>query len=282
MKGYEIIAPIVRPPLCLALRLREACRNATSRVNPRLILLTAHPRSGTTAVAALLAKHCGLRAFTQTGRWTLADKEIVASRLTMEEVITRNRYAFSFDIMSAADAGCFLPAMKAALPEMRIIVLVRDPRDMVCSVIERINDYDVSSAEINDPDYRYLQTDWLGITEEDPLKKLALRWNKWLETAKSVDGVVYRRYEDFLRNKPDFIAALADELGLPARHDISDDMNRQMSKHGRDVPIRGAGRWRRMLPAEHARAIEDICKDGMLAFGYTAEKPTAADAVPGH
>lgn len=272
MKAYELIAPVVRPPLRAALKVLESYRNATSRVNPKLILITAHPRSGTTAVASLLAECCGLRAFTQTGRWTQADREIVTGSKTIEEVIARNRYAFSCDIMSAADAGGFLPAMAAALPGMRIVFLVRDPRDMICSVIERINNYDISSVEIGDPGYRYLQTDWLGISETDPIKKLALRWNKWLETAQSVAGAAYRRYEDFLKNKPAFIAQLAQELGLAPRYDIHADMDRQMSKHGKNLPVRGAGRWKQMLPAEHARAIEGICREGMVQFGYALDE----------
>ena len=270
MRPYAVIAPAVRPLLRAGSRLLEAYRNATAKPNPRFILITAHPRSGTTAVATLLAERCGLRAFTKTGRWTRADEDIVTGHTTIQEIVARNRYAFSFDIMSAADAGCFLPAMAAALPEMRVVFFVRDPRDMICSVIERINDYDVSTVQVKDPDYRYFKVDWLGIVEQDPIKKLALRWNYWLEKAKSVDGVVYRRYEDFLADKTAFIDKLAGELGLRLRGDISADVDRQMSKHGRDVPIRGAGRWKKMLPAETARMIEETCGVGMNEFGYDA------------
>jgi len=284
MIAYYIIAPMVRPAIRVGKWVLTAYRNATSTVNPRLILIVAHPRSGTTAVATLLAKHCGLRAFTQTGPWTRADADIVTGRRTMAEVIARNRYPFSLDIMSAADAGSFLPQMKAALPEMRVVFLLRDPRDVICSVLERINKGDTSTIVVSDLDYRYLQTDWLGIIEQDPIRKLALRWNKWLELAKSADGVLFRRYEDFLEDKRKFISDLADHLGLPSRFDISGEMDRQMSKHGGDIRIRGAGRWEEMLPTATARLIEATCRDGMLAFGYLADERASsgrADDTPG-
>ena len=197
----------------------------------------------------------------------------------MAEVVSRNRYPFSFDIMSAADAGSFLPQMKAALPEMRVVFLLRDPRDVICSVLERINKGDVSTIEVSDPDYRYLQTDWLGITETDPIRKLSLRWNKWLELAKTVNGVIFIRYEDFILDKPGLIADLAARLDLPSRFDIFGDMDRQMSKNGRDIRIRGAGRWKEMLPAATARLIEATCREGMLAFGYlTDERASSTQA----
>lgn len=189
----------------------------------------------------------------------------------MTEVLSLNRYPFSFDIMSAADAGSFLPQMKTALPEMRVVFLLRDPRDVICSVLERINKGDTSTIEVSDLDYRYLQVEWLGITEDDPIRKLALRWNKWLELAKTVNGVIFIRYEDFIRDKPRLIADLAARLGLPSRFDISGDMDRQMSKSGTDTRIRGAGRWQEMLPAATARLIEATCREGMLAFGYLAD-----------
>lgn len=189
----------------------------------------------------------------------------------MEEVIASNRYPFSFDIMSAADAGSFLPQLKSALPEMRVVFLLRDPRDMICSVLERINKGDTSTIEVSDPHYRYLQTDWLGITEPDPIRKLALRWNKWLELARTMDGVLYVQYEAFIQDKQGTIADLAVRLGLPSKFDISGEMDRQMSKDGRDIRIRGAGRWEQMLPEATARLIEETCREGMLAFGYSTD-----------
>lgn len=248
--------------------LRRWAQNLPARVNRDLILVAAHPRSGSTAVATLLARHTGLRAFTETGPWTREfDAAVYTGQVHFSRVLHKYRYEFSHDLMSAADATCILPQMKAALPGMRTVYVVRDPRDTICSLVERINNYDLSTFEVRDPRFRWLDVDWLIHDESNPHRKLARRWCLFLDIATSIEDVFYFRYEDFCSDKPRCISHIADRLGL--RHAVStvEGWDEQYSKHDRR-PIHGPGRWRKMMPAPIARDVEAICRSYMERFGY--------------
>lgn len=260
-------------------RLMRSALNNFSRVNEEIIFICGHQRSGTTAVAKLLAIYGDL-SLSDDPRWAWLSRgglarEIYLGEEDVDSVIERNRHEFGKDVMKSPGATPLMPRLKEHMPRSKFVYIVRDPRDNICAMVERLNKYkstqvhlDKSMFDKRDPAYQWLENAWLGFSEDDAVVELGTRWKRFVQISQEVDGVLYETYEGFVADKVGFIGRLASSLGVSKRRDILPYVDIQFKKKGKSAKIRGKDRWKDELEPENHDKIVSICGEEMARFGY--------------
>lgn len=269
--------------------IRRWREQATEREQaPRLAFLGGHPRSGTTLLEQILDAHPALLAFDEpvafnqeiTSRITLASTrgDVLFKQLdglpAARVADMRERYMKSLlrEIEGQPDARVLLdknpsPTMSLNIwlrvfPEMRCIIALRDPRDVIVScffmnVMLNSTNVNFLSLERTAKHYRDLMDVWLRLREIGGFDWIESRYED-VVTDMETEG---RRVTEFLGLDwhPDqsryHETARRKVLYAPTYHDVT----RRVYKHA-------VGRWRHYeKELEPLReAIEPYCK----AFGY--------------
>lgn len=159
----------------------------------------------------------------------------------------------------------FLSEFRELLPEVQIVITVRDPRDQIASELE------VAKRA----DRKHQRTAF----------EYAKALQSWFENEPDLSGTTVVRYEDLVSDFDDTKRRLESRLNLkltfdPAKSwpDLSDiDQMRHFPawgpKYGQPVDQSGAGRHRRDLSADQISEIEAVCHPIMQAFEYERADP---------
>lgn len=160
-----------------------------------------------------------------------------------------------------------IPGILELLPDVRFIHIVRDPRDVVCSVVK------------------------MRFGAEDPIAA-ALEWHTtigcWLMSERMIEPShrTECRYEDLCGSPADALGKLAAFLGRSPDEATAavqahlQDATRDLAAHTKVASLshhcrlseplsaHRVGRFRNELTAEQIERIEEIVQYGMLAYGY--------------
>jgi len=172
-----------------------------------------------------------------------------------------------YDRIKVPGFAAILPQFVEEFPNTRVVYCVRDPRDVVASAYRTFRVQ--SPEELRST--RWVTQTWLGITDVDPIARLARRWLIYGQRSSLVPDVIWIRYEDFCADPPGFIQSLAARLELEI--DV-DDVRRRCreqasEKDVRDYAPRGPGGWQDgCLTQQDVAIIEEICGPQMRQFGY--------------
>lgn len=204
-------------------------------------------RSGTSAVAHLLAKSCGRRLL-EDPEWAMTGRLIDVTR-HREELMR-------WELVKCPRMTEVLPAALAACAEMRAVVLVRDPRDVFCSIMEKVR---AGMAT------RMLEFSRLGV-EKGGADGFAEAYRIYTAIILgALDGPASARvrivlYEAFCEDKCAAVSQLADWMGW--RCDLGVIASRQYeqlgpvhTKHISDQSIKGPRRWARDLDEPDRAAL---------------------------
>lgn len=261
------------------LRLQTAYRQRTAKIHPDSIPILGHQKSGTTVIAALLAEisnksvtidpfhHIDLKAKLRT--------KLFQNEITLEQILQQRKLYFSTPLIKDPSFTFFYPSLSACFPEAKYIFVMRDPRDTIRSVLNRLK-IPGNLPNLQPDSWNQLASmdakGWLfmlqGHLPEVPgksyIERLAHRWNLAAETyLMHKDAMVLVRYEDFLQDKVGTIQSLAQAVGLKATGDIADRVNIQYQPRG-DRNIN----WLDFFGAENLTKIEEICQEKMQIFKY--------------
>ena len=154
-----------------------------------------------------------------------------------------------------------LPAALAACPEARAAVLARDPRDVLCSILEKV------SAGMPT---RMLEFSRLGV-KASGAEGFVHAYRIYADTVLgALDGAEGERvrvvvYEAFCDDKPAAVAELAEWLGWPCdRAAIASRQDEQLgpahTKHVNDQSIKGPRRWAHDLDEPDRAALAPALK----------------------
>lgn len=256
------------------------CQHRTATVFPRPVIVGGSPKSGTTAIAALLARAAGAR-FSNDPFWHVVHHDakgfllpdILEGRLSVGEFVDRYGAYFQAEIVKDPDFAFLYRQLRERFPQSRQVFIVRDPRDNIRSILDRLGiPGDLKELDPRDGYIPAGKQGWraifegrgLGISQGNYVARLAQRWNlgvrRYLDARATIRLV---RYEEFVADKVGTIEQLAEDLGMPVEADISAEVDRQFQSRGRRGVV-----LEEFFGADNLRAIESLCADGMAALGY--------------
>jgi hypothetical protein len=251
----------------------HALRNARSSPNPAPIFVLGNQKSGTSAIADLLARACSLSVsldmLMEVNRPRI--QEVPDGTLPFDAYVQLNRWEFSHDVVKEPNLTFVYPELAAAFPLARFVFIVRDPRDNIRSILNAI-EVPGDLARLDEKRARRLSRgwglvldgSWCGIEADHYIDQLSQRWMRCVERyLESLDAFTLCRYEDFVADKLGELQRVAEALGQPVTVDVSSEVDRQYQSRGdRSVA------WDAFFGAEHLARIERICAEGMRALGY--------------
>jgi hypothetical protein len=158
-------------------------------------------------------------------------------------------------------------------PSARFLFVVRDPRDNLRSILNRLQlpgDLEALSAEQWDaisPAWRMVVDGrWLGLDAGSYIEMLARRWCLCAEIyLHNSEHMALVRYEEFRSAKVATLRALAQSFGWSERHDIRARVDVQFQPAG----DRGVG-WEEFFGTANLHRVEEICAALMEQVGYGA------------
>ena len=251
----------------------EIALRGTNRVK---VVVLGHQKGGTTAVAALLARAAGTDYANDPlhqldwGRG-LTVQALLDGERDLESVVGSRRSLFCSTVLKDPDLTFVAPECAVVFANARLVHVVRDPRDTIRSIADRLGltsvelgSAQVTAVQINPHWQAILDGGLPSVAGGTVVERLALRWRLALErvTACQVPITVVR-YEDFRRRKAEAIVELAEELGLAVQADIGAYVDIQFQPPGSP----GVCLVERLGRA-NVRAIEALCEGAMTSLGY--------------
>lgn len=250
----------------------------TTHIHSAPILISGNPKSGTTAIAVLLGKATG-KSVTSDVFYRIDNEKgpfrerLFNGELTFRDLIRQNKLYFATDIIKDPNFVFFHYAMRKCFPNGRFIFIVRDPRDNIRSILNRLDvPGNLRALEGAYKESYFDRVGWKLVMEgrlpdvagATYIERLANRWNLVVETyIDHQDDMVLIRYEDFVKDKAGVIAQLARQVGLIPRRDITAFMDVQYQPRG-DHSIT----WSEFFGVDNLHRIETICSSRMSYFGY--------------
>lgn len=243
--------------------------------HPRPIFILGHQKSGTSVIADLLGQMCGLTVAIDLKRdvHRPAFQLVQFGDLSFDAYRRRNAFEFSHDIIKEANLTPMFVHLHARYPKSQYVFVVRDPRDNIRSILQRLglsgnpNDVpgDAWRLVVSDTWELILDGGWLGMSCDDYVDGLARRWQLFADVyAQHRDCFITVRYEDFVADKVGTIERLAARLGFDAQRDISHLVDVQHQHKGDP----GVSLHAFFGSADRLGRIERICADGMRMLGY--------------
>ena len=250
----------------------------TAKINPQPILVLGNQKSGTSAIAALLAEMTDL-SVTIDLRKEIPNPtydKIIKGELTFSEFVQLNKLDFSRDIVKEPNLTLLDRELAEYFPNSDFVFVIRDPRDNIRSILNRLqlpgNLTKLESKQCKNMSQAWkliVDNKWLGLDGENYIEMLAYRWNFTSDVfLKNQEKMKLIRYEDFLQDKMGEIASLAEALKLKPSKDISDKVDIQFQGRGnREV------KWYQFFGKNNLSRIDEICGERMRLLNY----PLSAD-----
>lgn len=241
-------------------------------LHPRPVFLLGNQKSGTTAIAKLLALAAGkteetyLRGFSQH-----ILEDLYHNRLPLKEAIRRRaKFEFSRELIKECNLTFFYPQLRALYPDAPKVFIVRDPRDNIRSILDRVQipgnltHLDPARLGALDQWQGILDNSWLNILSAHYIDSLAGRWVRATKIyQENQSELVLVPYEKFKADKAETIYRLCSALELPIKKDISPFV---------DIPFQPPGNpsvpWELFFGKENLLRIERVCASQMHFLGY--------------
>jgi hypothetical protein len=160
-----------------------------------------------------------------------------------------------------------IPAIQRLLPDARFIHMVRDPRDVVCSIVKmRFGAYDVVMAAL---EWHVYLGCWLMAERGLPAHQ---RFECRYEDLCTSPDVTFTRLAAFVGCSGEAAAAALAQHARGGAGALSGFERVATQQHhtrlSEPLSAQRVGRYRQELTAKQVRQIEEIAQYGMLAYGY--------------
>ncbi|MEO8175179.1 MAG: sulfotransferase [Sphingomicrobium sp.] len=255
-------------------RAKLKIQNRLARINHQPLIFLGKGKSGTTAIAALFAEATGKSvALDIPALFIDGIRPILLGRSDLSEVVGRERLAFSHDIIKQPTLTWFFDELCECFPAAKFVMIVRDPRDNIRSVLNRmavpgdLNDLSPAMIRNIHGGWRWhFDEPWLlDLKGANYIELSANRWNLATDVYRThSDRMLLVRYEDFMLDKVGSIGKLAKQLGLLVIKDIAANSERQFQPQGKD---RGKS-WSEFFGPRNLAIIERVCGSRMVEFNY--------------
>ncbi|MDC8006280.1 sulfotransferase [Aureisphaera galaxeae] len=221
-------------------------------------------RSGTTIISHLVSKGTG---------WSwLNDPEDSWYIYPLVRLVGVKGFTLSLiyriwkhDLVKVPGFAAILPELrKVTLGSYKVVYVVRDPRDTVAAIKERLD------ANLNG---LYLNIGFLKKKGGSVAENIAYRWSSYLDTALAYEKkypkeIFFLKYEDFLSDKKKVLGELEEFLKVRIDYaKIENDLDKQINKSW-SKNIKGAQRYKQDLTEEEIGIVEGIAHLGIKKFDY--------------
>lgn len=239
----------------------------TAQVHPAPIFILGHAKSGTTAIASLLAKISD-QPLTIDPMFRIdpqgnLQKQLFSQEIQFDEFVQDHKFYFSTPLNKDPKLTFFYDELCQCFPLAKFIFVIRDPRDNIRSFLNR-REIPGNLDKLPEDKNKWI-ANLPPIPGKNYIEKLAKRWNLAADTYLNHQAkFTLIRYEDFLSDKVATTQTLAKKVGLIPSHDITDYVNLQYQPSGdRQVS------WSEFFQRENLHLIETICNQRMNCFGYS-------------
>jgi hypothetical protein len=261
----------------LALRRGATRRERFGRRDDRLVFVVGSPRSGTTFLGGAIGSLPGFVDMGEVAPVKAAIPELVAlpvpdaaARLrTIVDAARRVGLVGSVrPVEQTPEMAYLVDAALVAFPECRVVHIVRDGRDVCCSLLEKgwLGSSRAGGADDAGLRYGVEPRFWVEAERRDEFstvseaQRVAWAWRRYVEAARSAYGPVFELRYESLAADPDAAAAL-----LAAHVDAPVE---PLAAALRAVHAESIGRFRRDLSAEELADIEREAGDLLRDLGY--------------
>lgn len=250
----------------LKFRLFNRIKNAFSEPNQQAIFIFGFQKSGTSAIAGLLALYSGKSVTIDTRYfWEPYLNRLIHNEITVSAQISNFSYDFSKEIIKEPNLIYFFDDLKDIFELKQSIFIVRNPFDNIRSILNRLqlpgDCKNIDIADIPMP-WRFL----FGATKgQDYIRSLAKKW-VWVNSRMDVinhPGCHLIKYEDFNSDKENTIATLARDLGLEKKHAITKELNKPFQPVGNSNTDIYA-----FFGPDNIRIIKETCGLWLEHYGY--------------
>lgn len=255
-------------------RLSKGAPFRTLTPNPNPVLVVGNQKSGTSAIAGLLAKATGLPASIDLIGELIEPTvpRVISDELSLDAFLRHNDVDFLRAIIKDCHMTLLVGRLMEHIPDSKAVFVVRDPRDNIRSILNRIGIDGRRTwipQEVWDrlgPGWRLvLDGQWLGVESNDVVVALAERWNRLVdEYLARPDQMMLARFEDFVVDRAAYIEELARNLALEPVHDIGNHVDIQFQRPGDRLVALGS-----FFGNERLALIESLCNERMKQLGYT-------------
>ncbi len=261
----------------LHLRLIPVLAEAHRRLSPPLdlnsiapILVLGNQKTGSSAIAGLLAARTGSSMATDLSEAWTREFEFANDRTKLVSFIDANRYYFRRTIVKENSLTLAASTLFAVIPNACGVFVVRHPVQNIRSILDRL-DWPGDPRPIESlPDVprtwqQVINVKPWGTEAADHISALAHRWRLTTEAVirNRARGEVVR-YEDFNDDKLGTIDHVANQLGLPNRLPVGHLLEHPFQPRG----TRRGYKIDDVFSEEAVATIERICSDGMADLGY--------------
>jgi hypothetical protein len=246
------------------------------RREARLVFVVGSPRSGTTFLATSLGAQPGLVDLGEVKPLKAAIPEL--AKLSEQEAAARFRRTLELvrrlglvghlrGVEQTPETSFVLSAVLRAYPKARAVHIVRDGRDVVCSLLAR--GWLAASREGTDDAglaYGAHARFWVEPDRAEEFRtasearRAAWAWRRYVSAARAVpESTLEIRYEELV-SEPEAVAKrLAEYLDLEPE---------PLAKSLAGAFDRSVGRWMKDLTPEQVRDVEDEAGDLLTELGY--------------
>ena len=243
-----------------------------------LIIVAGMPKSGTTAIAKLLGaatekKVCSDPFYQLDVQGVNFRHALFSGALSLESLWRKNRRVFKGGIIKDPNFPLLLTQISDFLPESHIVSIVRDPRNNIRSILNRLklpgnlNSEQLDMSGIS-PTWKNVLT---GVMPDIPgnnyIELMAQRWKLSAEEFIKSDNIKSSiRYEDFNISKSASIMKLANELGYTNLANIDHLVDVQYQPRGDK-----SSSWLEFFGEKNLDIINEITGPILDEFGYQVD-----------
>jgi 2-polyprenyl-3-methyl-5-hydroxy-6-metoxy-1,4-benzoquinol methylase len=251
-------------------------QNRSTLVKPegRPVFVLGNQKSGTTAIASLLADHTESTASLDIQDFELLEHTypaLIQGDITTKAFETLHAPFFSKKVIKECLLTTVFDDLRALHPDAKFVFIVRDPRDNIRSILDRFRipgDRDaVDWPQLSLPPlWAYVfGLKWRPLEGTNYIDMLASRWNEVVDIyLRNKNSFTLVRYEDFLTGKESSTVNLAKSIGLESVTDISQKVDKQYQPRGANRDLD----WKEFFSGRNLDLIHDRCQEGMNKLGY--------------
>lgn len=243
------------------------------------IIILGNQKSGTTAIASLLADYGKLTKTLDIPEMWVCERELHAGTLAFQTFVDKYPRRFSSQVIKEPCLTYLDEKCLEVFSSSPYVFIIRHPVDNIRSILDRLkipgnqNCIDLKNYEMNNTWAYVMNGQLLNIDHDHYIARLALRWVMAAGIyLKHKSHMILVRYEDFVESKFGTIQRVAESLGVSQKNDIGPLLHVQYQQQGKNRETPSID----FFGEENLNMIYDICGNSMKCLDY-AVKQTILD-----